>query len=306
MVCGILSSLSNNCCVNIGDLWEAAAKTALNRERFYDWCKMSMLKKTGREPEKATMQIRPNANLQSCEGEERTDWEERSLGGNFIVNGKFGKAVGESLSQSWLTKESFVFPGWSALRLTLPLLTCETHVLSSNTEVRLQSGRWGPHFCQVVLTAATTTKPASPNLDSFLISAPKLWPAFWKAQSKWSADTHTQWFRAFQNEYISCPSTYCQSPKYQGQSLLFSFAFQIQIPDEVCGPDLYPSFSFCPCCSLPMVWLQLWPHYLWDSGPALLASLQVSATSQLFFQTHFKCCCQTHLEGQPCFNCFCP
>ena len=179
MVYGILLSLSNSYCVNLGDLWEADAKTALNRESFYGWCTMSALKKTGREPEKATTQIRPVANLISREGAERKDREERSLGGNFIVNGRFSKAVAESLSQSWLTKESFVFPGWSALLLTLPLRTCEAHVLSSNTEVRVKSGSLRPHipFVRHVLTAATTTKPASPNLASFLISAPELWPA---------------------------------------------------------------------------------------------------------------------------------
>ena len=40
----------------------------------------------------------------------------------------------------------------------------------------------------LTLVAAATTKSASPNPVSFLVSAPKLWSASWKALSEWSAD----------------------------------------------------------------------------------------------------------------------
>ena len=83
-----------------------------------------------------------------------------------------------------------MFSGWSALVLPLYLThcleaICEMHVLSSKPKVSVQSksgdlqlmtfsevGHLSGTF--LTLVAAATTKSASPNPVSFLVSAPKL------------------------------------------------------------------------------------------------------------------------------------
>lgn len=194
------------------------------------------------------------------------------------------------------------------------------HVLSSNTEVSLKSNSWGPHFpcsrkfVKHFLMAATTTKSAFPNLATFLISAPKSWTAFWKAQSEWSADTSNSMIQCIPKWTVSSPNSYHHSPKDQGQSLLLSFALQIQIPNEFCWSSLYPIIFLLSLLQAPMLLLIIlipitfMIHY----QQTLWACLQAPPppprpTSQLFSLIHLKCCCcKVNLfEGHPCLYHFC-
>lgn len=189
----------------------------------------------------------PDANLILSQGEKKQRLGRRKFGWEpcilqysqqkvQLLVSHFTKAVGESLYQSWPTKESFVFLGRSALVFPLHLtqwLEPPVRLMSSVQTLKrvLKSNSWDIMY-PVVGSAIGTFSWLQPPPKRHLQTCPLPWFLLLCCKlpsGKFSLSnlltSQIQWFSAFQNEHIGCPNSYLHSPKYQRQSLPLSFAF---------------------------------------------------------------------------------